>query len=216
MKNLKAVLFLLLIPFLFSCSSDDSDPPPPPPPREIETTKDLIDTHTGEINGQSTLTRYADRITFKLETDNLIPGHVYQVMVAIFNKPENCEGPCDVDDFNGANNLVEAIAFVMAGKVVNSTSATFEATLNVGETDYDWLPKFAPANKWGGLQNPESATIGLLLRSQGIEQDGLTGTQISTYNNACTFKSWGFKESGSRVPEEVGECAYIRDSQHTR
>ena len=213
MKNLKTILFLLLMAFVFSCSSEDSDPPPPPP-EGIVTIEDLIDTHTGEKNGQSKLTRYNGRILFEIETGNLIPGHVYQVICAIFNKPENCIGPCDVDDFNNNNEAVEAIAFVMAGKVVNSESATFQATLDVNDIDYDHLPVDAPANKWGGIKNATTATIGLLIKSQGPAQDGLTNTQMTTYQQACSFANYGYYEAGSRVPEEIGECAYIRDSQH--
>ena len=215
MKNLNVFLFLMLVPLLISCGgSDGGGGDVIKPPISIVTTEDLIDTHTGEINGKSTLTRYAGLITFKIETDNLIPGHVYQVMCAIFNKPENCVGPCDRDDFHSNNTLVEAISFVMAGKRVNSTSATFEGTLNINETSYDWLPRSAPTNLWGGLQNPLTATVGLLLRSQGIAQSGLTSVQTTTYQNACSFNTWGLYEVGSRVPEEIGECAYIRDSQH--
>jgi len=215
MKNLNVFLFLMLVPLLISCGGSDGGGDVIIEVDKVITTENLIDTHSGEINGQSTLTRYDNLITFKIETDNLIPGHVYQVICAIFNKPENCVGPCDVDDFNNNNPAVEAIAFVMAGKVVNSTSATFEGTLETNETSsYDWLPVGAPANKWGGVQNPFKATIGLLLKSQGPAQDGLTNTQMTTYQNACSFKNYGYYEVGSRVPEEIGECAYIRDSQH--
>lgn len=215
MKNFSKFLFLLLVPFFISCGGGDGDNNIIiNPPESILTTENLIDTHTGEINGTSTLTRYEGLISFKLETSNLIPGHVYQVLCAIFNKPENCVGPCDVDDFNNRNAQVEAIAFVMAGKEVNSTSATFEGTLNVNETSYDWLPVTAPADKWGGVKYPLTATIGLLLKSQGPAQDGLTNTQMTTYQQACSFKNYGYYEVGSRVPEEIGECAYIRDSQH--
>lgn len=211
MKNLVNLGILILIITIYSCSEDDD---PIIEETGIVTTDDLIDTHTGEINGKSTLTRYPSSISFEIETNNLIPGHVYQVMCAIFNKPENCVGPCDRDDFDNNNTAVEATSFVMAGKVASRSTETFKGSLKINETSYDWLPTTISQDKWGGLQKPQTATIGLLLRSQGPEQSGLGSVQRNTFRQACSFVTYGLYDSGSRVPEEIGECAYIRNSQH--
>ena len=217
MKNLSVILLLMYVPFLISCggSSDDvvcDDCGPD----SIVTTEDLIDLYTDEKRGTSTLTRVDGVISFKIETTNLIPGHVYQVMCAIFNKPENCVGPCDVTDFQTNNAAVEAIAFVITGKTVNSTSATFEGTLNENDiTSYNWIASNqASALGWGGLQDALTAEIGLNVRSKGLAQDGLTLTQINNFSGGCTFNDWSILDPESRVPEEIGECAFIQLSHH--
>ncbi len=218
MKNLSIILSLISILFFNSCSGGDDRPPCDPCGTDlIVTTQNLIDLHTGETRGTSILTRTAGQISFKIETTNLIPGHVYQVMCAVFNKPENCVGACDATDFqtnNSGDAGVQAISFVMAGKLVNSTSATFEGILKKNDiTTYDWIPVTAPADGWGGLVNPLTAEIGLLVRSQGPYQDDQSDAQTNTFANACTT-NWNILDSGSRVPEESGECAFIQISHH--
>jgi len=217
MKKLCAILSLISILFLNSCSGGD-DPTDPITKKPNVTTENLIDLYTGDIRGTSILKRYANEIEFEIETSNLIPGHVYQVMCAVFNQPENCEGPCDAVDFQTNNwdeTGVEAISFVMAGKVVYSSSATFKGTLTKNDiTTYDWIPVVAPADGWGGLRDPLTAGISLLIRSQGPYQADQSDAQINTWANACSYAVWNILSLESRVPEEIGECAFIQTSNH--
>ncbi len=213
MKNLSVFLFLMLVPLLISCS-DDSPDPPDTEPISIVTTADIIDKYTNDKRGTSTLTRVDGVISYKIETSNLIPGHVYQVMCQVFNKPEKCVGPCDAEDFTNNNAAVEGIAFVMGGRTINSTSATFEGILNENDISYNWVPTTAPANAWGGLQDALTATIGLNIRSKGPAQAGLANEQTNFFGNACSFANWSIFDPGARVPEEIGECAFIQQSQH--
>ena len=211
MKNLSVILLLMFLTLLTSCSSDD--PPTDPIINKIITTEDLIDMYSGEKRGTSTLTRVDGVISFEITTSNLIPGHVYQIACTIYNNPQNCVGPCDNDDF--FENNVEAIGFVMAGKTVNSTSATFKGTLNENDlTSYNSLTFTDPDNGWGGLQDALTATITLDVRSKGPAQDGLALTQINNWSGGCTLNDWGITDPGSRVPEEIGECAWIQLSYH--
>ena len=209
MKNLNVFLFLMCVPFLISCGgSDDDDIIDPTDPKF--TTEDLIDLYTDEIRGTSKLTRSAGQISFKIETSNLMPGHVYQIVCSVYNKPENCTGPCD---FNDSEPNVEVVGFVMAGKTVNSTSATFEGTLKENDiTSYSFLSTIS--NGYGGLQNALTATIGLAVRSQGPAQNGLTNAQANNWGGGCSYSNWDPTDSGSRVPEEIGECAFIQLSTH--
>lgn len=215
MKNLSVFLTLILFPLLISCNDDSDDSGGPTGPSgPIVTTVDLIDLYTNDKRGTSTLKRYNGYIEYEIETSNLIPGHVYQIMCAVFNKPQNCVGPCDPEDFINNNTAVEGIAFVMGGRTVNSTTATFEGKLDVSDISRDYVPVSAPANAWGGLQNAKTATIGLNIRSQGPAQAGLSNEQTNTFQQACSFVSWSVIDPSSRVPEEIGECAFIQLSQH--
>jgi hypothetical protein len=217
MKNVFAILSLISILFFNACSGSDDGPPPTPPVDLIITTENLIDIFTDEVRGTSKLTRTPGQITFELVTTNLIPGHVYQVMCAVYNKPENCSGICDDIDFKSNNASVEGIAFVMSGKLVNSASATFTGTLKKNDiTTYDWIPSNAPANGWGGLQDPMTAEIFLDVRSQGIYQSDKSDAQLNTYQSACSYNSWDISDPGARVPEEIGECAFIQFSHHVQ
>lgn len=209
MKNLSVILFLMCVPFLISCGGSDDDIGPNPIKGKV-TTEDLIDMYTGEKRGSSELTRSAGQISFKVETSNLIPGHVYQIVCSIFNKPENCTGPCDFND-NQLN--VEVVGFVIAGKTVNSTSATFEGTLEENDINtYNF--NSTTSNGWGGLQNALTATIRLDVRSQGPAQNSLIAAQTNNWGGGCSYSNWLPTDSGSRVPEEIGECAFIQLSSH--
>jgi len=212
MKNLCTILSLILILFFNSCSGGGDDPIPPGPPANLTTTQDLIDHFTGEKRGTSTLTRIAGQISFEIETTNLIPGHVYQIICSVYNHPENCAGSCDETDFE--SDGVEGIAFVMAGKAVNSSSAKFEGTLKKNDiTTYDWVPPTATAG-WGGLQDPMTAQIFLDVKSQGPYQSDKSDAQLYTWKSACSYKDWAYSDPESRVPEEIGECAFIQTSNH--
>jgi hypothetical protein len=217
MKNLCTILSLITIVFFNSCSGS-GEGPVCDPCEPLTTTQDLVDLYTGDKRGTSTLTRSAGQISFKIETTNLIPGHVYQVMCAVFNQPENCVGPCDAVDFqtnNADGSGVEAISFVMAGKLANSTTATFEGTLKINDiTTYDWIPADGPDNGWGGLQDPLTAQINLLVRSQGPYQENKSDEQFNTWANACSYDNCNILSSNCRVPEEIGECAFIQTSDH--
>lgn len=209
MKNLSVILFLMCVPFLISCDGSDSDDVVITNPDPIVTTEELIDFYTGEKRGSSELTRSAGQISFEIETSNLIPGHVYQIVCSVFNKPENCTGPCDFND----NDNVEVVGFVMAGKTVNSSSATFEGTLKESDINsYNFNSTIS--NGWGGLQNAMTATIRLDVRSQGPAQNGLMDEQANNWGGGCSYSNWDPRDSGSRVPEEIGECAFIQLSSH--
>ena len=213
MKNLSVFLLLMYVPFLISCGGSDGGDVVITNPDPIVTTAELIDLYTGEKRGSSELTRAAGQISFEIETSNLLPGHVYQIMCTIYNNPQNCAGPCDNDDF--LKNNVEAIGFVMAGRTVNSTSATFVGTLKENDiTSDNWISFSDGNNGWGGLQDALSAAIRLDVRSQGPAQNGLTDTQANNWGGGCTWNNWNISDPGSRVPEEIGECAFIQLSTH--
>ena len=213
MKNRNVFLLLMFFAFLISCSdSDDDSIIIIEEIDKIITTEDLIDIYTGEKRGTSTLTRDDGKISFKIETSNLIPGHVYQIMCGIWNKPQNCVGPCDGPDWY--DNIVEAVSFVMPGKTINNTSATFEGTLKENDiTSYSLVAnQNSPANGWGGLQDALTARITLDVRSKGPAQAGVQQFH-STWSTGCTYIITNPYNS-TRVPEEIGECAFIQLSTH--
>jgi hypothetical protein len=67
----------------------------------------------------------------------------------------------------------------------------------------------------GGLQDSRKAFVYLQIRSQGPAQSGQAKTnQLTTFTNACSFRSFDILDPLARIPVEVGECAFIYDSQH--
>jgi hypothetical protein len=56
--------------------------------------------------------------------------------------------------------------------------------------------------------------IGLLVRSQGPYQSDQRDAQINTWANACSYDNCNILSSDCRVPEEIGECAFIQSSHH--
>jgi hypothetical protein len=131
---------------------------------------------------EATLVRRPDGVSFNLTTTSLRSGHAYTVWFVVLNNPEACAAtPCSAQDIllNPATNAQVAYA---AGHVTgNSGRAGFGGAFRVGPID-GWLPD-------GGLENPLSAEVQLVLNDHGpVLPDFLPG-MIQTYRTGCTDAS---------------------------
>ena len=211
LKFIAGVIFLTLT--IVSCSNDGGEITDPP--IEYETIViDLTSEFTGEVVGESKLTRIKSGLLMEVTAKNLIPGHVYNLVCAVFNKPKNCEGICDATDFQENNSGVEAVSFLVAGIEASKTTEVFTAKLEEGDiTSFDMTSNSGYGDH-GGLQDAQKAFIVLLIKSQGPAQIGQKKTQqLTTFGQACSFNNYNILDPNARIPEEIGECALISKSR---
>lgn len=166
----------------------------------------VIDPINGNTQvGQARLYRQRNVIGIKMYTSGLIPGHTYTLWWVVYNHPENCENsPCGGAD--NANPEVMRELLYATGKVVRRGGrGFFRAILRKGDTSGSInselnLPEF------GGLLNPQTAEVHMVVRSHGPIIEGLVEEQIGTFNGGCTTSLPSFTE----IPDEEGECANIQ------
>ena len=215
MKNSNRLLLLAMAIFsLFSCSKEDG--PDPMENKSVTTESDLASMITGEIVGTSKLDRTESLIQMTVVANNLIPGHIYNLTCSVYNKPENCDGPCDTKDFSGKNKLVEGVAFLVTGKEASSSTETFTATLRERDVTSYEMAVYATINgDYGGLQDAQNAAIDLHIMSKGPAQSGtIRQQQLTNFAGGCSLELHEIGAPSARIPEEIGECAWIYEAKH--
>lgn len=171
-------------------------------------TADVFNPISGMVMGKATLHRNASGITMNYKTTGLIPGHAYTIWWVIWNRPENCDGPCDEPDFFIADQ-VEVDVLYAAGHVVGASGkGNFSGTLKAGD-DSESINELFLLPPAGGLQegNTLKAEVHLVLRSHGPAIPGMVNDQIGSYEGGCVdpFAIAPFTE----IPDEEGECGDI-------
>lgn len=131
----------------------------------------------------ATLIRRADGVSFRIQTDNLRPGHAYTLWFVAINNPSACTAsPCSGPDIvlNAATN---SQVIYGAGHVVgDSGRGTFAGSFRAGELPGGWF-----AGR--GLEDPLAAHIHLVLNDHGPVIQGLVSEMIHTYRAGCTDAS---------------------------
>lgn len=133
-------------------------------------------------NAQATLVRRADGVSFSLQTSQLRSGHAYTVWFVVINNPEACAAsPCSGPDIL-LNPATDSQITYGAGHVAGANgNGGFAGSFRAGALD-GWLAG-------GGLYDPTSAEIQLVVNDHGIVLKGYLPEQIQTYRAGCTDAS---------------------------
>jgi hypothetical protein len=154
------------------------------------TTSPVYSFADGSVKGASTLVRNKNRVSATLQTSGLDAGAAYTVWWVIFNLPENCSDPCNLDDIfvngdpeQGMNWLAIEEAQISllwaAGHVIgNNGIGNFGASLSEGKATGELL--FGP-----GLVDAQTAEIHLVARTHGSPIPGQIKAQIHTFGGGC-------------------------------
>ena len=140
-------------------------------------------TETGEdgmvVPGAATLTRSKKAISYKINTTELTPGHVYTIWTVIFNRPENCDGDCSGPDLSVAKVRGSV---VFGGSYIADANGTgnFNDSLAKGSPPAG-IQVNVPAGTANGLINPMKAEIHLVLRTHGAPDATRSIVQLSTF-----------------------------------
>lgn len=200
-------IFVTAIVILFSsCHTEDQEANEEFLTANLKVSKETVEVFNpilGMVTGAATLHRNGNGITVNYKTTGLMQNHAYTLWWVIWNKPENCDGPCDDADFFIADQ-VEVDVLYGGGHVVGASGkGNFSATLKAGDdsgsiNDLFGLP---PA---GGLQvgNTMAAEVHMVLRSHGPAVPGLVNEQIGSYEGGCEVDLPPFTD----IPDEIGEC----------
>ncbi|MGF1669901.1 MAG: hypothetical protein ACFCU6_05605 [Balneolaceae bacterium] len=136
-----------------------------------------------EVDGaNATLLRNKNGARINIQTRGLQPGHAYTVWVAVFDAPENCDGPCSGAERFREGNPAEATVFgAVAGGIAGGTgTATFAGHIKPGDEPNDIA---GPGD--GSLDNPLTAEVHFIVRSHGPKIPGLINEQTTTLNGGC-------------------------------
>ena len=224
-KIFLANLFVFFLLFA-SCTEEDkvepivTNPTPNPPvtepstPINLNSTSQVKNRITGLPAGTSTVERTEDSISISLEANDLIPGHVYILVVTTVDRPENCQtSPCTVlGDFVPNQGLVASAGFQPIGLVADSSSVTFKVTIR--EKDNTTVPMFTGQfDQNVSLQDALKAEVHLSVRSKGPELVAHSEEQRTDVTTRCT-KGWNYGASNAQIPMEEGECAWLLESSH--
>jgi len=131
----------------------------------------------------ATLIRRADGVSFRIQTNNLRPGHAYTVWFVVINNPSACTAsPCSGPDIvlNAATN--SQVTYATGHVVGESGQGTFAGSFRAGELPDGWF-----AGR--GLGDPLTADIHLVLNDHGPAIQGLVSEMIHTYRAGCTDAS---------------------------
>jgi hypothetical protein len=155
-------------------------------PAEIEET--TVNWHpqsgTGMVPGAwAKLVRTDSGATFTLNTNQLIPGHVYTVWFVIVNDPDACETtPCTAADVILNSEGVNSDVVYGAGNIAgNSGKASFAGHISAGDLQNSWFSH--------GFTNPRGAEIHLTLNDHGPMIPGLVNNMLHSYRGGCTDES---------------------------
>ncbi|GJM33890.1 MAG: hypothetical protein DHS20C18_28910 [Saprospiraceae bacterium] len=197
--------------YLTSCSKDEAPNLTIEETDPIEvpiSTAPIIDPINGnQVIGEAGLFRYDGGISMRYITSGLAPGHAYTIWWVVWNKPEACigyPGPCASDDFEAADQVEVEIMYAAGAISGQDGRANFKAYLETNDANGSINTLFG-LPKFGGLKNPMTSEIHLVLRSHGPAISGQTHEQTSSYGGGCTTNLPDFTE----VPDQMGECADI-------
>ena len=130
-----------------------------------------------------TLVRRENGVSWRFQTHNLRPGHAYTIWFVVLNASENCLAqPCSAADIVTRHLITDAQVTYGGGHVAGgSGQATFAGSFRAGSIA-GWFED-------GGLRNPTTAEIHLVLNDHGLVIPGMTAEMIHTYRAGCTDAS---------------------------
>ncbi len=162
-----------------------------------------MDDHT-EV-GRSVIVRSPRGVSTHISTSGLVPDHAVTIWLVIFNRPENCTGPCDVEDL--ADVRTEPDAMWAGGAIVPSTErVTVPGFVRTGDTEGSTNPPFGLPPI--GLTNPFGAELHLVIKTHGPVIRSLEWEMTHTLAAGCNDAPPGFGTPGPNA------CAEIQFSEH--
>jgi hypothetical protein len=133
-------------------------------------------------DAQATLVRRSDGISFSIRTQQLRPHHAYTVWFVVINNPSACAAtPCSGPDIV-LNPETDSQVTYGAGHVSGGSGrAGFAGSIQAGALA-GWLPD-------GGLWDPMTAEIQLVLNDHGTMLPAFMPEMTHTYRAGCTDAS---------------------------
>lgn len=134
------------------------------------------------IEGATTkITSYEEGIAVNMQTKNLEPGHVYTLVFAVMNKPQDCAnapGLCTPVDVL-KNWQVTGSDVVYADGAVADSSGTvnFRAFVEANQPQGFWFNS--------GLTNPMGAEIHLLVQDHGPAIADKLSSMLTSFRGGC-------------------------------
>jgi hypothetical protein len=168
--------------------------------------------------GTSSLKRTSDGVDMTFRTDDLAARETVTIWWVVFNRPDECSGPCGDDDIfvggDPAGELNEAqidaadIAVAYAtGKVASQSGrATFTAHLDVQEPPGT---REVVVGDEVVLKDAASAEVHLVARSHGPVVREIVDEQIGSFAGGCEVSVFP-----PDAPSEIGECGDIQFAVH--
>jgi hypothetical protein len=128
------------------------------------------------------LVRRPDGVSFSIRTEQLRPHHAYTLWFVVINNPSSCAAtPCSGPDIV-LNPATDSQVTYGTGHISGSSGAAgFAGSFQAGPIE-GWLPD-------GGLFDPLTAEIQLVLNDHGTKLTGYMPEMISTYRAGCTDAS---------------------------
>lgn len=138
------------------------------------------------VPGAATLSRDKKGISYRINTTELAPGHVYTIWTVIFNRPQHCMDGCNGPDLSDATVRGSV---VFGGSYIAGANGTgnFNDSVDKGAPPAG-LQVNVPAGTANGLIDPMKAEVHLVLRTHGSPVEGHADVQLSTFEecDACT------------------------------
>jgi hypothetical protein len=129
----------------------------------------------------ASLVRRPDGVSFTIRTTELRPAHAYTVWFVVINNPAACAAsPCSGPDIV-LNPATDSQVTYAAGHISGGGRAGFAGSFAAGPID-GWLPG-------GGLWDPMTAEIQLVLNDHGPKMASYMPEMIQTYRAGCTEAS---------------------------
>jgi hypothetical protein len=130
-----------------------------------------------------TLVRRGDGISFRFQTQDLLPGHAYTLWVVVVNNPAACSvAPCPPPEIILNPQTNGTVTYGAGGLVGASGQGTFAGSIAAGPLTDGWL-----AGR--GLEDPFGAEIHLVLNDHGVAMPAYLPGMIQTYRAGCTDAS---------------------------
>lgn len=132
--------------------------------------------------GTATLVRRSNGLAFRLTTTHLRPGHAYTVWFVVINNPAACSAsPCSGPDILLNEETDSQVSYAAGHISGGSGRASFAGSFQAGPIE-GWLDG-------GGLWDPMSAEIQLVLNDHGPKLPAYMPGMTHTYRAGCTDAS---------------------------
>lgn len=139
---------------------------------------------SGAVAGGATasLVRLPDGVSFSIRTSGLRPGHAYTVWFVVINNPSACAAsPCSGPDIVLQEATDSQVTYGAGHISGGSGRGGFAGAFAAGPIE-GWLPG-------GGLWDPMTAEIQLVLNDHGPKLTSYMPEMIQTYRAGCTDAS---------------------------
>lgn len=138
----------------------------------------------GEPVGNSNVIQPKDKVILKLKTAELEEQKAATLWLVVFNKPGNCDGPCDEPDL--FNPATESDVLYSDSRIIQkSGKATYTGKREVGDNSGSLFNIIGLPSP--GLKDSQNAELHLVIRSHGQLIEGMIRSMITTFNGGCNF-----------------------------